>query len=640
MDSGIDFMKRRQQCVSVANDCRDWFFLSTKTQMNRCKGKKMRLEWMTLLCVIALAIAPASCSDITAAVFGDVLDGMPAAFGDFNSDELTDVFMLRKNGTTVEIFLAAEQEPLLRPSSDLSCTFGRIVVSVVPGDFDGDVFMDVLVVTFDKKSNLSYAYVLWGGNGKLNCTNEKEPLVKMQGQPLALDHNGDMIIDLFGIDERGDRMFWIFDQSRGPPRKEPMHPSRNELGRPIPAINEPHSNAYLDWNGDFLADLVVTSREAFEIWLGVEGGGFVHMNTIPFPYSSSPERKFLGVIGQTLYLDMELTRNMNLLLPLCFDAACTNSTIMMYSDRWYDLRINFRDSNSVLWGFVTPDGQRYTDTITLRGGDFNMDGYPDVLATLRSTSSKQKQSFLLENVACDACVGFTRTFQVKWQALNPFYNETAMAVFYDFYQDGILDVIIVEVNKSTGTYRTAAFKNSLDYDANFVKVMVLTGRNNSMYPISPGSLGKKKRTYGTNLPGPSIAYSTTTQDGSPRKALAAQLPQSAHFSLNLPYTIFGLGRTPNFVDTLTIGVGGMSRDWPQIIPNSQMVVIPNPIAEPSKWKAQLFVTPSKLILLSAAALTGTCGLISFIIIALYWKERREDKIEKLQEAHRFPFDAM
>ena len=166
--------------------------------------------------------------------------------------------------------------------------------------------------------------------------------------------------------------------------------------------------------------------------------------------------------------------------------------------------------------------------------------------------------------------------------------------------------------------------------------MVLTGRNNSMYPISPGSLGKKKRTYGTNLPGPSIAYRTTTQDGSPRNAIAAQLPQSAHFSLNLPYTIFGLGRTPNFVDALTIGVGGKSREWPQIIPNSQMVMIPNPIAEPWRWKAQLLVTPSKLILLSAAALTGTCSLISFIIVALYWKERRKIRSRSFKKRTGFP----
>ncbi|CAL7941613.1 unnamed protein product [Xylocopa violacea] len=495
--------------------------------------------------------------------------------------------------------------------------------------------MDVLVVTFDVNTGLSYGYILWGGNGRWNCTNETHPLIKMKGQPLALDYNGDMIIDLFGLDENNKRTFWIFDQSRKPPIAVPM----NTLEDQRLSIRQPHSNAYLDLNNDFLADLVVTTNRSFEIWLGVKDEGFQFHENIPFPYDIALD-KFQGVIGQALYLDIELTGKMDLLLPLCFDNACANSTIMMYSDKWYNLQVNFRDSDNVLWGFAKPDGQRYTDTITLRGGDFNMDGYPDLLATLKLTNGKQKRSYLLENIACDSCVGFARKFEVKWQALNPFHNDTAMAVFYDFYQDGILDVILVELDKTNNSYRTAAFKNSLDYDANFVKVMVLTGRNNSLYPISPGSLGKKKRTYGTNLPGPSIAYRTTTQDGSPRNAIAAQLPQSAHFSLNLPYTTFGLGRTPNFVDALTIGVGGKFREWPQIIPNSQMVMIPNPIAEPSRWKAQLFVTPSKLILLSAAALTGTCGLISLIIVGLYWKERREDKIEKLQEAHRFHFDAM
>lgn len=592
-----------------------------------------------VLCICSILASLAGCSDITAAVFGSVRDGMPAAFGDFNSDELTDVFMLRNNksGNTIEIFLAADQEPLLRSNSDLRCTFTQMIVSVVPGDFDGDVFMDVLVMTFNKEKSIYQAYILWGGNGKLNCTNEHEPLIKMGGQPLALDYNQDMIIDLFGVNEKNRRMFWVFNEHRTAPKEIAV--DSEDDGDDLPRISHPHSNAYLDLNNDFLPDLVVTTVESYEIWRGVERAGFQFHAKIDLPYNISRDNNFKGVLGQALYLDVELTGKMDLLVPLCFDEHCANSTIMMYSNGWHNLRINFRDGNG-LWGFVKPDGRRYTDTITLRGGDFNMDGYPDVLATLQSTTGRQRQSFLLENVACDTCVGFTRTFEIRWQALNPFYNETAMAVFYDFYQDGILDVILVDIDKNTKEYRTAAFKNSLDYDANFVKVMVLTGRTNSMYPISPGSLGKKKRTYGTNLPGPSIAYRTTTQDGSPRNAIAAQLPQSAHFSLNLPYTTFGLGRTPNFVDALTIGVGGKSREWPQIIPNSQMVVIPNPAADPSRWKAQLFVTPSKLILLSAAALTGTCGLISAIIFALYWKERREDKLEKLQEAHRFPFDAM
>ncbi|KAG7198818.1 hypothetical protein KM043_001789 [Ampulex compressa] len=587
------------------------------------------------LSLIYLAlIALVRCSDITPIVFGNILDGMPAAFGDFNSDELTDVFMLREDRTTVEIFLAAEQEPLLRPSSDLRCTFKDPVVGIVPGDFDGDVFMDVLVITAVGTNNDTNAYILWGGSGRLNCSVEDRPIVKMKGQPLALDYNGDMIVDLFGLNEFDARTFWIFGEDRSAgPVAVPMNASK-ELER----IRQPHSNAFLDLNSDFLPDLVVSTYKNFEIWHGVERG-FSFYKTIDMPYNISKEQSFKGVFGQALYLDVELTGKMDLLLPLCLDELCADSSIMMYSDRWHNLQVNFKEGNNA-WGFVPRDGGRYTDTITLRGGDFNMDGYPDLLATLRCTTTKQKRSFLLQNVACNNCAGFNRTFEIRWQALNPFFNESAMAVFYDFYQDGILDVILVNIDKGLGVYRTAAFKNSLDYDANFVKVMVLTGRTNSMYPISPGSLGKKKRTYGTNLPGPSIAYRTTTQDGSPRNAIAAQLPQSAHFSLNLPYTTFGLGRTPNFVDALTVGVGGNSREWPQIIPNSQMVVIPNPIAEPTRWKVQLFVTPSKLIILSAAALTGTCGLISAIIVALYWKERREDKIEKLQEAHRFHFDAM
>lgn len=142
------------------------------------------------------------------------------------------------------------------------------------------------------------------------------------------------------------------------------------------------------------------------------------------------------------------------------------------------------------------------------------------------------------------------------------------------------------------------------------------------------------------MPGPRVSYKTTTQDGNARHATSSQLPQSAHFSLNLPYSIFGLGRTPNFVDTLTVGLSSKHRDWTQIIPNSQMVVIPWPPDNPSQWKAQLFVTPSKLILMSVAGLTTACCVITIIIGVLHWKERQDDKRERLSESHRFHFDAM
>ena len=67
------------------------------------------------------------------------------------------------------------------------------------------------------------------------------------------------------------------------------------------------------------------------------------------------------------------------------------------------------------------------------------------------------------------------------------------------------------------------------------------------------------------------------------KFKATQLSQSAHMSLQLPYTVFGLGATPNFVEELSVGfllvdqgnnIKGISRKWQQIIPNSQLVINP------------------------------------------------------------------
>ncbi|KAH0555250.1 hypothetical protein KQX54_016409 [Cotesia glomerata] len=101
-------------------------------------------------------------------------------------------------------------------------------------------------------------------------------------------------------------------------------------------------------------------------------------------------------------------------------------------------------------------------------------------------------------------------------------------------------------------------------------------------------LRKKKRTYDTNLPGPSIAYDSTTEEGYSQEAIAPQLPhfskKSARFSLNLPYTTFELGHTSNSIERLTIGVTGKYSEWQQIIPNSQMMVSPTQYAKQANGK--------------------------------------------------------
>jgi len=568
---------------------------------------------------LLISLAPlVTGGNITNSVFGLVTDVMPAAFGDFNSDELTDLFVVRGKSDTIEVMLAREQEPLLQSVQGLSCMFsGKHITSIVPGNFDGDAHLDILVTALDldqDSDKLTHIFILWGGLNYLNCSNVTE-VFKMKNQPLVLDYNHDMIVDLFGEDETGKRIFLLFSANRTetPSRVNMTQPEDVKEHDPLRA---PHSHAFLDLNGDDATDLFLSTEVGFELWTPNKHGVLHFDKKIPPPAGLTTEQ-----MGQSLFLDLELTGKMYHLLPVCFDkftdcVPCRNSTLFAYvNEKWHNLNPVLKDSTGEVWGFYRCSSLPYTDTVTLRGGDFNMDGYPDILATLSMKNSHFKV-FLLENVE-SLSGSLCRTYAIHGDALAPMNNETTLGAFYDLYQDGILDVILY------GSGRVQAFRNTLDYDANFVKVMVLTGTDR-----------------GGNLPGPSISYRTTTQEGDPRAAVTAQLPQSAHFSLGLPYTMFGLGRTPNFVDVLMVGIAGRSKAWTQIIPNSQMVVIPSPLDQTSKWRAQLFITPSKMILLSVVALTGTCGLIIAIIGALYWKERREDRIEKLQEAHRFHFDAM
>ena len=81
--------------------------------------------------------------------------------------------------------------------------------------------------------------------------------------------------------------------------------------------------------------------------------------------------------------------------------------------------------------------------------------------------------------------------------------------------------------------------------------------------------------YGTNLPGQTICYRTQRQvleSFTEVQSCAAQLPQTAHHALQLPYTIFGLGLAPNFLDYVYVNVTNtsavsQSKIWPQVNPS-------------------------------------------------------------------------
>nr|CAG4645425.1 EOG090X03KG [Lynceus sp. MCZ IZ 141354] len=556
-------------------------------------------------CLLFLLQQASASADITADVFGDVVDVLPLAFGDFNSDKLTDVIVLR-NHYSFEVMLASIKAPYLQLSG-IACSFSLPISSVVPGDFDGDAAMDLLVVT--NSSAGTNVYIAWGKLDGVICPHFK--LFEVDAEPLVVDFNSDMISDIVGYKD-GKIKVWIWGTNRTVEEEIIMDTSELRI---------PHSSAFVDLNRDLAADIVITGKNELSLWY-YEDSRYEKKTIIRYPE--------VALVGQLILTDLNSSGKIDIIFPVCVDKACRNSTFMIYqNDSWINIETEMTDK-MVQMTFAQPKSSvLYRDTLTGRVGDFNLDGYPDVLITVDSGLATKVA--LLENTACDVCF-YRRKLVLRW--LSDMDN-TVMGTFYDIQENGILDIITV--GYKSGRLEVAAFRND-GFDANFIKVIVLTGRCYSN--CTHGNLP-----YGTNLPGPTIIYKTTRYDGGSQISCASQLSQSAHLVMQLPYTVFGLGRTPNFIEHLEVGLtypdpGRRRREWTQIIPNSQMMIIPNLIGQPRYWLNKLFVTPSNAIVLSACALAGFGGLLAIFILVLQCREKKLDKQERLKEAHKFHFDAM
>uniref|UniRef100_A0A673JIP0 T-cell immunomodulatory protein-like n=1 Tax=Sinocyclocheilus rhinocerous TaxID=307959 RepID=A0A673JIP0_9TELE len=288
----------------------------------------------------------------------------------------------------------------------------------------------------------------------------------------------------------------------------------------------PHSNAFIDLNKDFTAARVL-----------------ILLNL------SAPENA--KKVGQSAFVDFDGDGSQDHLLPVCMDTECERSAIYLAKPgekEWVPVLTDFRRKDSV-WGFVSSD-----IPITLHLGDYNMDGFPDALVILRNTSaSTQQQAFLLENVACNnaSCRQAGRMFRVHWEQSDlSAIPKAVVATFFDIYEDGILDMIVLSKVEGEEELVIHALKNNFEADAYFVKVIVLSGLCSNDCP-------ENVKPFGVNQPGPYVMYTSVDSNGYLKNASAGQLSQSAHLALQLPYTVLGLGRSANFLDHLFVGI-----PWP------------------------------------------------------------------------------
>lgn len=72
------------------------------------------IKWLLTTLMVVNISGKALASDITNEVFGVVKEGIVAAFGDFNSDELTDVFLIRDNMKVLQILYGKSKANILK----------------------------------------------------------------------------------------------------------------------------------------------------------------------------------------------------------------------------------------------------------------------------------------------------------------------------------------------------------------------------------------------------------------------------------------------------------------------------------------------------------------------------------------------
>lgn len=566
-------------------------------------------KWLLLLLLLVLMVE--SIYSNSPPFIENDLKGLIAAFGDFDGDKMTDIFVIRDD--SFAIVEGVKDKPLLRARDDWICKLPKDssekIVALMTADFHGDAKLDVLVVAKHPSQATHSIYLVSGrGSNGLNCKGLEKAIFNTSSQPLVFDFNGDMIADIFALSTENVRTVWTFFQNATQIVPHQEFVTEKPLFR-----KDSYSHAFVDLNHDMIPDVFIDGDDTMEYWtLGPHG------------YSKSDIIKVIRpsatVIGQSSFVDYNSDGQVDHLLPVCYDVYCSDSAILVYNvTTWIKIASAFRSpDNSTEAKFAPPtkvDSLQIDLPLTMRFADFNGDGFPDIV-TIMVVNYKTTVALLLNqpspNTPGDRTFTVAKTYE--FESRTP-----VVASLFDLQEDGKPDIVVTTKDASNKLFIDVK-ENELMFDSCFIKVMVASGLDS-----------ESKR--GTNQPGPHVCYEMIDTDGSLRRGCQGQLTQSTFLPLQMPYTIFGLGSTPNFVDKLSATIPSpnstliRTRDWPGIVPDAQILVIPSPVDSTSQWRMKLFLTPSDMVISTLITLASICIVLVVLIGILHRKEILEDIAE-------------
>ncbi|TYJ56963.1 hypothetical protein B9479_002242 [Cryptococcus floricola] len=647
------------------------------------------------------------------------LDGRVAAVGDWNGDSKLDLFTLSNDGKTVQVYLWDKDKFKYKLSHTLALS--STISNIVPGDFNHDGHLDLLLM-YDKSADGGW----WGGkterlgmdvhlgggpNGGFQPESWSLP-ISTPAQPIVFDADGSLRPSLLGYHptESSDGIVtWKNNGTGFSLETPPLRPIDQ-----VCSLANPHSSAFIDIDGDCLPDLVLhctrTTGDSLQIWLNRADAGYVLSRNYNLPPGSGPitfadmnRDGSIDIVFATcsqtssstgLGSDCQINIAYNKQVPLCSTEAsqwiqegvlkCRGWGDMCISDEKFEFAFDDHEPNFISvpiaslsqstskLGLLLHAPGKPSLPSPLRPGDYNVDGFPDLLFVMSTDKGTQVQ--ILESIACGKNVagcgkGIARGWRLgsgkDWEDLEEI-EDAIGASWLDLDEDaskslGSLDIMVQRSGKQDKE-KVTFVQNNFYHDAFFLKTEVLNGVCSGKCEPSAG--GKSYSPLGVSYSGATYKLTVLDTVGNRVAQQVAQLPQTGYQALQTPYAFFGLGRTNNYIEKLFIGASLLPPNHitylDSLIPNSQVLINPpypsaseeesgerktlelqSPVkARSTEWKSQLYLKPGDWVPWVGAAVLGTVLVLGTVVLGLNEKEKKEDEVERQRALHAINFQAL
>ncbi|KAJ2662113.1 hypothetical protein IWW48_002009 [Coemansia sp. RSA 1200] len=632
------------------------------------------------------------------------LRGAPVAFGDFSGTQRTDLLVASADQTALELWewLPGNKAFVHKESADIKLSQKDTWISnAITGDFNMDGKLDVIIQGARTKSPAgSFAkdevpMWLYYGDGEAGFRLGETLDSGAGALPFALDYRGNGAMDLMGVpfDAGVAEGFpsaigvWARNPEAsesardGEEKQQPAgqkqfglvafeSPSLNTTQMCRPA--NPHSNAFVDLDGDCLADLFIVCEggEEYQIWRNAGAAGFAYSQSGKLPSGAGPVS--FADINADGSIDMvvpilgkpQIYILYNEQRPLCvgarkkkrgggcreykriceadpdFSFALKNAQIVDVAQFW---------AGETLLDVADPGAAGFQAPPPIRLGDTNLDGHPDMVFVTKSGSSgKRNRVRMLRSVECDGsssdgkASGCKLSSSIEQRGFSPIRDGVAVLEKLDRVQGvSLLDLdstgtvdLLVQYRDSSGNQRLTAIYNNFFTDAFFIKAEACA--------TAIGAKHGAGRSYAAYMSGTSFKYLLVSDSGVKHVAQAVQAPQSAYRSLFTPYTVIGIGRTNNYIEDFSVGStsqrGHSVKSFEGLIPNSQVVVFP--VNTTSDWRLELYMNRSESTPYILATLLSSMFVLAITVFVLGALERKADRREKERALHSINFDAL